>query len=58
MGVFFAMDKMQGPPFGGTEWELRERIKKHFHFIFWGRSHESIERRDGKEFVVYAQKKN
>lgn len=57
MGVFFGMDKMKGPPFGGTEWELRERLKRSFHFIFWGRSHESIQRRDGKEFVVYAQKK-
>jgi hypothetical protein len=52
------MDNMQGPPFGGTEWELRERLKKYFHFIFWGRSHESIQRRDGKELTVYAQKKN
>ncbi len=58
MGVFFAMDKPVGPPFGGSEWELRERLKKHFHFIFWGRWHESQGGRMGKEFLVYAQKKN
>ncbi len=57
LGVFFAMEKKQGPPFGGTEWELRERLKKYFHFVFWGRWHQSIQRRDGKEFLVYAQKK-
>jgi SAM-dependent methyltransferase len=58
MGVFFAMDKPQGPPFGGSEWELRERLKKHFHFIFWGRWHQSVDRRQGKELLVYAQKKS
>ncbi len=57
LGVFFAMEKKQGPPFGGTEWELRERLKKHFQFIFWGRWDKSIDRRNGKEFLIYAVKK-
>lgn len=57
LGVFFAMEKRSGPPFGGSEWELRERLKKTFRFIFWGRWHQSIDRRQGKELLVYAQKK-
>lgn len=57
LGVFFAMSKRNGPPFGGSEWELRERLKKYFQFVFWGRWHQSIDRRNGKELLVYAQKK-
>lgn len=57
LGVFFAMEKRNGPPFGGTEWELRERLKKYFHFIFWGRWHQSIQGRNGKELLIYAQMK-
>jgi SAM-dependent methyltransferase len=57
LGIFFAMERKQAPPFGGTEWELRERLKKNFQFFFWGRLHNSIDRRNGKELLVYAQKK-
>ncbi len=57
-GVFFAMEKRSGPPFGGTEWELRERLKKHFQFQFWGRWNKSIQRRNGKELFVYGTKKD
>lgn len=58
LGVFFAMEKKSGPPFGATEWELRERLKKSFQFVFWGRWHQSIDRRNGKELLIYAQKKS
>ncbi len=57
-GVFFAMERRIDPPFGGSEWELRERLKKYFQFVFWGRWHQSIERRNGKELLVYAQKRS
>lgn len=57
LGVFFAMERRHEPPFGGTEWELRERLRKSFQFIFWGRYHTSIDRRNGKELIVFAQKK-
>jgi hypothetical protein len=50
------MERRTHPPFGGTEWELRQRLKKYFHFIFWGRWQNSIDRRNGKEVLVYAQK--
>lgn len=55
MGVFFAVHKLTGPPFGSSEWELRERLKKHFRFIFWGRWRRSLPRRQGGELFVYAQ---
>lgn len=56
MGVFFAMHKPFGPPFGGSEWELRERLRKYFRFLFWGRWQKSLPRRQGKELFVFATK--
>jgi SAM-dependent methyltransferase len=56
LGVFFAMEKKNGPPFGGTEWELKSRLKKGFRVLYWHRNQNSIDRREGKEFIIYAQK--
>lgn len=58
MGVFFTMEARRNTPFGATEWEIRERLKRGFHFVFWSRWQKSIERRNGKELYVYAQKKS
>ncbi|MBS1968769.1 MAG: methyltransferase domain-containing protein [Bdellovibrionales bacterium] len=58
MGVFFTMYKKQGPPYGGSEWELRQRLKDSFQFVFWGRWQKSLPKRQGKELFVYAQKKS
>jgi SAM-dependent methyltransferase len=58
MGVFFVHHKTLGPPYGGSEWELRQRLKDSFHFVFWGRWQKSIPRRQGKELFVYAQRKS
>jgi SAM-dependent methyltransferase len=58
LAIFFTMEKRGSPPFGGSEWELRERLKKSFQFVFWGRWRQSVERRLGKELLVYAQKKS
>lgn len=58
MGVFFTMEKPQGPPFGVTEWEIRQRLKADFHFIFWGRWKKSLPKRQGRELFLYASKKN
>ncbi|HEY8269843.1 MAG TPA: methyltransferase domain-containing protein [Pseudobdellovibrionaceae bacterium] len=58
MGVFFTMYKKQGPPYGGSEWELRQRLKDSFQFIFWGRWRQSRPNRQGKELFVYAQKRS
>lgn len=57
MGVFFAMLKRAGPPYGSSEWEIRELLKNSFHFLFWGRWRESIPRREGRELFILAKKK-
>lgn len=57
LGVFFAMDKRFGPPFGGSEWELKQRFEKDFDFLYWTRWKTSLPRRLGKEVVIYMQKK-
>lgn len=56
MGVFFAFDKPFGPPFGGSEWEIRARLEKKFRPLYWTRVHDSIEGRLGQELFVFAQK--
>jgi len=56
MGVFFTMDKRTGPPFGSTEWEIRERLRKKFRFLYWNRWGKSIESRQNLETFVLAQK--
>ncbi|HMN69230.1 MAG TPA: class I SAM-dependent methyltransferase [Bdellovibrionales bacterium] len=58
LGVFFVHEKRRGPPFGGSEWELRERLKNDFDFLYWTRWHLSVEKRKGKELVVFARKKS
>jgi SAM-dependent methyltransferase len=57
LAVLFTMERRSAPPFGGTEWEYRERLKKNFQFLFWGRWQKSIDRRQGKELLVYAKYK-
>lgn len=57
LGVFFAMEKRQGPPFGGSEWEVRQRLKKDFEFLYWTRWRQSQERRKAKELVVFARRR-
>lgn len=56
MGVFFTFEKRQGPPYGGSEWELRQRLKSHYQPIFWGRWQKSLPRRQGKELFIYCKK--
>ena len=57
MGVFFAMDKLKGPPYGGSEWEVRARLEKGFRPLYWNRLREANrETRLGIELFVYAQK--
>lgn len=56
MGVFFAFERRQATPYGGTEWELRQRLKNSYQPIFWGRWQNSVPRRQGREFFVYSLK--
>jgi len=57
MAVFFAMLKRAGPPYGSSEWEIRELLKNNFQFLFWGRWNKSIPKRQGVELFVLAKKK-
>jgi len=57
MGVFFAFDKPNGPPFGGSEWELRTRLTKQFQPLYWNRLRDSCPNRLGHEVFIYAQKR-
>jgi SAM-dependent methyltransferase len=56
LGVFFTIDKRDGPPFGSSEWELRERFGTLFRPLYWLRSRHSQEKRKGQETLIYAQK--
>ncbi len=56
LGIFFAIDKRQGPPFGGSEWELKKRLDKYFRPLYWTRWREENYPRAGQELVVFAQK--
>lgn len=58
LGVFYVTEKRSGPPFGASEWEVRERLKKNHQFLFWGRWRQSIPRRLGKELFVYTRKRS
>lgn len=56
LGIFFVHDKPAGPPFGGSEWEVRKRLQGKFQFLYWTRWHHSLENRQSKELVVFANK--
>ncbi len=56
LGVFFTIDKRQGPPFGASEWELKKRLDKYFRLLYWTRWREENYPRAGQELVVFAQK--
>jgi SAM-dependent methyltransferase len=57
LAILFAFEKRTGPPWGGSEWELRERLKRGFDFLFWTRWHHSIEKRKAREVVAYLRKR-
>jgi SAM-dependent methyltransferase len=59
VGVFFAMDRPIGPPYGGTEWELHERLRRSsWESLYWQRTGaESPRERQGREFLVVARKR-
>lgn len=56
-GIFFTHYQTHQPPYGGTEWEYRERLKKDFQFLYWTRLRGSSPRPLGSELIIYAQKK-
>lgn len=56
LGVFFTMNKKEGPPFGGSEWEIKKLFHNKFQPLIWQRLRNSLEPRQGKELLVYAKK--
>lgn len=56
LGIFFVMPKQIGPPYGGSEWELEQRLKKQFRFLYWTRTPNSKPERLGKELLIFSQK--
>ena len=56
LGIFESRDKPYGPPFGGSEWEVRARLQKGFRPLYWMRLRKSHERRTGQEFLVYSER--
>jgi SAM-dependent methyltransferase len=59
LGIFFCNEKLKGPPYGGSEWELRQRFNKHFRPLYWQRLKDSPEQtlsRLGNELFIYSQK--
>lgn len=56
MGIFFSRFKPNGPPFGGSEYELEQQIQKKFKALYWNRILVAPENRMATEFFVYAQK--
>ena len=58
LGIFFVMDKLTGPPFGGSEWEVRKRLQKSFQMLYWTRWHHSVPDRQSKELAVLARRTN
>jgi SAM-dependent methyltransferase len=59
LAIFFCSEKLKGPPYGGSEWELRQRFTKLFRPLYWQRLKDSPEHnlpRLGNELFVYSQK--
>ncbi len=57
LGIFFVHPKRFGPPWGCSEWELRDLLEPHFRLMYWKRWELSPPRRQGTELVVFAQKR-
>ncbi|MBC86387.1 MAG: hypothetical protein CL677_04340 [Bdellovibrionaceae bacterium] len=57
LGLFFVFDRPGGPPFGGSEWEIKSRLDPYFDFLYWTRWRRSEDERQGSELIVYGQRK-
>ncbi len=57
IGVFFVMEREDGPPFGATEEELRHRFATHFEVEHMARPESSLERRDGIEMLALLRRR-
>ena len=57
LGAFLVRSAVGGPPFGCTQWEIRERLSPYFDFKFWEISPYSIKVRQHKELAFIAKKR-
>jgi SAM-dependent methyltransferase len=58
LAIFEVFDKRTGPPWGGSEWEVRSRLQKYFRALYWTRLKQGPERRIGRELLYYGQRLN
>lgn len=56
LAILHCNEKRKGPPYGGSEWELRSRFSKIFRSLYWQRLKDSPEARLGSELFIYSQK--
>jgi SAM-dependent methyltransferase len=56
LAMMFVSEKRKGPPYGGSEWEIRQRLAKTFRPLYWQRLRDSVPKRLGTELFVYSQK--
>ncbi len=56
LGIFFVFNKSFGPPYGSSEWELKQRFQSHFRSLYWTRWKFSPKQRQGTELVVFMDK--
>lgn len=57
LGLFFVHHSYNAPPFGATEWELRERLKSRFQFLYWSRWRQTSARTTTMELILYAKRR-
>lgn len=54
LGIFRICTKHGGPPYSVSEWELRQRLKKDFHFLYWTRARAVPPGHEGKDLIIFA----
>jgi hypothetical protein len=56
LGIFFVVEHRRGPPWGASEWELRERTKSRFQPLHWNRVRTGPENKLGCELLTLLRK--
>lgn len=56
LAILPLFDRNEGPPFASTEWEIQQRLKRTFRFLYWTRSALAPPQRKGQELLLFAQR--
>jgi SAM-dependent methyltransferase len=56
LGLFFTITLGDKPPFGTSEWELRQRLSSHFELLYWTRPQKNPPGREHWELIVFAKR--